>query len=201
MPHRRGPHRARPRAPLREPRARSWRTRWPSCATSRPGRLASAPTSRRPSTCCRTSSATGACTRRSRCRSGAASRARSPPSSLDGDLELGVASYDPGDDQLVAKVIYTDALAFVVSPKHRLARRRSVSIAELGMETFIAHNVVSPYREVVLREFRATRCRSTWTSRCRRSRRSAAWCRATRASPSCRACACARTSRAARCAR
>jgi DNA-binding transcriptional LysR family regulator len=29
-----------------------------------------------------------------------------------------------------------------------------VSIAELGMETFIAHNVVSPYREVVLREFR-----------------------------------------------
>jgi DNA-binding transcriptional LysR family regulator len=29
-----------------------------------------------------------------------------------------------------------------------------VSITELGIETFIAHNVVSPYREVVLREFR-----------------------------------------------
>ena len=70
------------------------------------------------------------------------------------DLELGVASYDPGDDRLVAKVIYTDALAFIVSPKHRLARRRSVSITELGEETFIAHNVLSPYREVVLREFR-----------------------------------------------
>jgi DNA-binding transcriptional LysR family regulator len=51
-------------------------------------------------------------------------------------------------------VIYTDALAFIGSPRHRVARRRSVSITELGDETFVAHNVVSPYREVVLREFR-----------------------------------------------
>src|SRR5215467_7537319 len=77
-----------------------------------------------------------------------------PAELLQGDLELGVVSYDPGDDHLVAKVIYTDALAFVVSPQHRFARRKAVSISELGMETFIAHNVVSPYREVVLREFR-----------------------------------------------
>src|SRR5450432_3020010 len=79
---------------------------------------------------------------------------RIPVELLEGDLELGVASYDPGDDRLVAKVIYTDALAFIVSPKHRFARRRVVSISELGEETFIAHNVVSPYREVVVREFR-----------------------------------------------
>jgi DNA-binding transcriptional LysR family regulator len=77
-----------------------------------------------------------------------------PVELLEGDLELGVASYDPGDDRLVAKVIYTDALAFIVSATHRFARRRSVSITELGEETFIAHNVISPYREVVLREFR-----------------------------------------------
>ncbi len=79
---------------------------------------------------------------------------RIPVELLEGDLELGVASYDPGDDRLVTRVIYADALAFVVSPKHRFARRRAVSIAELGDETFVAHNVVSPYREVVLREFR-----------------------------------------------
>jgi DNA-binding transcriptional LysR family regulator len=54
-------------------------------------------------------------------------------------------------------VIFTDHLAFVVSPEHRLARRSSVSITELGMETFIAHNVLSPYREVVLREFQRHR--------------------------------------------
>jgi len=77
-----------------------------------------------------------------------------PAELVNGDLELGVVSYDPGDDHLATKVIYTDSLAFVVSPQHRFARRKTVSIAELGMETFIAHNVVSPYREVVLREFR-----------------------------------------------
>jgi len=41
----------------------------------------------------------------------------------------------------------------VLSPKHRLALRKVVAISELAMETFIAHNVVSPYRDVVLREF------------------------------------------------
>jgi DNA-binding transcriptional LysR family regulator len=77
-----------------------------------------------------------------------------PAQLIDGDLELGVISYDPDDDRLASYVIYTDHLAFVVSPKHRFARRPSVHITELGMETFIAHNVVSPYREAVLREFR-----------------------------------------------
>jgi len=77
-----------------------------------------------------------------------------PAELLHGDLELGVVSYDPADDQIVSKVIFTDALAFVVSPRHRFARRKSVTISELGLETFIAHNVVSPYREAVLREFK-----------------------------------------------
>jgi DNA-binding transcriptional LysR family regulator len=80
---------------------------------------------------------------------------RIPNELLDGNLELGVIIYDPGDERLKSKVIYTDALAFVVSPKHRLANRKTVSISELGSETFVAHNVISPYREVVLREFRA----------------------------------------------
>lgn len=77
-----------------------------------------------------------------------------PNELLDGNLELGVISYDPADERLKTKVIYSDSLAFVVSPKHRLARRKSVSIEDLGSETFIAHNVVSPYREVVIRTFR-----------------------------------------------
>jgi DNA-binding transcriptional LysR family regulator len=77
-----------------------------------------------------------------------------PAELLHGDLELGVVSYDPADDEIVSKVIFTDSLAFVVSPRHPLARRKSVSISDLGQETFIAHNVVSPYRDAVLREFR-----------------------------------------------
>jgi len=76
-----------------------------------------------------------------------------PAQLIDGDLELGVISYDPEDERLISEVIYTDHLAFVVSPSHRFAKHQNVSITELGMETFIAHNVLSPYREVVLREF------------------------------------------------
>ena len=76
-----------------------------------------------------------------------------PTQLIDGDLELGVISYDPEDDRLVSMVLFTDHLAFVVSPDHRFANRGKVSISELGMETFIAHNVLSPYRAVVLKEF------------------------------------------------
>lgn len=76
-----------------------------------------------------------------------------PSQLLDGELELGVISYDPGDDHLLSEVIYTDRLTLIVSPEHRFANRPEIAIAELDMETFIAHNVMSPYREAVLREF------------------------------------------------
>jgi DNA-binding transcriptional LysR family regulator len=76
-----------------------------------------------------------------------------PNELLDGNLELGVISYDPGDERLKSKVVYTDSLAFVVSPRHRLAHKKTISITELAAENFIAHNVLSPYREVVIREF------------------------------------------------
>jgi DNA-binding transcriptional LysR family regulator len=80
---------------------------------------------------------------------------RIPNEILDGNLELGVISYDPRDERLRSKIIYTDALAFVVSPRHRLAHRKTVPITELAAENFIAHNVVSPYRDTVLREFQS----------------------------------------------
>ena len=76
-----------------------------------------------------------------------------PSQLLDGELELGVISYDPNDDHLLSEIIYTDRLTLIVSPQHRFADRQEISIAELDMETFIAHNVLSPYREAVLREF------------------------------------------------
>ena len=76
-----------------------------------------------------------------------------PAELLDGDLELGILTYDPEDERLISKVIYNDHLAFVVSPQHKFAERADVSILDLGTENFIAHNVVSPYRAMVLREF------------------------------------------------
>ena len=76
-----------------------------------------------------------------------------PSELMDGNLELGIISYDPDDERLVSQVLYSDSLVFVVSPRHRYAKRKTVPITELGKETFIAHNVVSPYRDVVVREF------------------------------------------------
>src|SRR5580698_838132 len=76
-----------------------------------------------------------------------------PAELIDGDLELGILTFDPEDERLISKVIFTDHLAFITSPEHRFATRGEISITELGMETFIAHNVVSPYRGVVIREF------------------------------------------------
>jgi DNA-binding transcriptional LysR family regulator len=78
---------------------------------------------------------------------------RIPAQLVDGDLELGCITYDPDDDRLESRVIFSDHLCFLVSPTHRFAHRESVSIRELGMETFIAHNVLSPYRDVVLKAF------------------------------------------------
>ena len=66
---------------------------------------------------------------------------------------MGVISYDPGHKDIISRVIYSDHLAFIVSPQHPFAERNCVSISELGLQTFIAHNVVSPYRQVVLRKF------------------------------------------------
>jgi DNA-binding transcriptional LysR family regulator len=78
---------------------------------------------------------------------------RIPTELIDGDLELGILGFDPEDERVITRVIYTDHLAFIVSPDHRLAKRPEISITELGEETFIAHNVVSPYRALVIREF------------------------------------------------
>lgn len=79
---------------------------------------------------------------------------RIPEAVLEGSLELGAISYDPGDPNLLVHRLYEDRLTFVVSPGHRLAGRRRISIAELGEERFIAHNVVSPYRARVIETFR-----------------------------------------------
>src|SRR5947207_8980924 len=67
-----------------------------------------------------------------------------PSELIGGNLELGVISYDPGDDRLVSTVIYTDSLVFVVSPQHRFADRESVLISDLVIETFNSHNLFSP---------------------------------------------------------
>jgi len=68
-------------------------------------------------------------------------------------LDLGAVSYVPRDPQLQATEILKDELVLVVPPKHPLARKREVDIADLGKETFIAHIVESPFRRRVIELF------------------------------------------------
>src|SRR3979411_65210 len=80
-----------------------------------------------------------------------------PQEVLNYRLDLGTVSYVPQDPKLAAVEILRDELTFVVPPKHRLARRRSVDIKELGEETFVAHTVDSPYRSRVIQLFEKPR--------------------------------------------
>jgi len=80
-----------------------------------------------------------------------------PNEVLDNSLELGVVSYRPGDRNLHSLVIYHDAVAFIVHPQHRFAQRKQISIRDLGNEVVIAHNIASPYRQMVLDAFQKHR--------------------------------------------
>ena len=64
-----------------------------------------------------------------------------------------MVSYKPGNRNLNTTVIYNDAIAFIVHPDHAFAARRQISIRDLGAETVIAHNITSPYRQIVLDAF------------------------------------------------
>jgi len=76
-----------------------------------------------------------------------------PREVLNYRLDLGVISFVPQEEKLSAAEIFRDELTFVVPPRHRLARRRTVDIADLGRETFVAHIVESPYRRRVMQLF------------------------------------------------
>jgi DNA-binding transcriptional LysR family regulator len=68
--------------------------------------------------------------------------------------DFGVLSFDPQEPLLSSVVVYSDELAFVVPPTHPLAGSKEISIKQLGAETFVAHNVPSPYRDKVIDSFR-----------------------------------------------
>jgi DNA-binding transcriptional LysR family regulator len=78
---------------------------------------------------------------------------RIPSEILGREFEIGVVSYKPSDSAIASVPVMTDELALIVAPDHPLANKTVVSVRELGAESFIAHNVASPYREKVVRTF------------------------------------------------
>ena len=77
-----------------------------------------------------------------------------PDQVLDHTVELGIVSFHPESPLLKSVVVFRDELTFVVPPQHPLAKSREVSIRQLGAESFVAHNVISPYRMKVLEAFK-----------------------------------------------
>jgi DNA-binding transcriptional LysR family regulator len=77
-----------------------------------------------------------------------------PNDLLNHNTEVGMVAFNPSDQALRSIVVYADELAFVVPPKHPLARAAEVNIRQLGAENFVAHNVSSTFREKVLDAFR-----------------------------------------------
>jgi DNA-binding transcriptional LysR family regulator len=72
-------------------------------------------------------------------------------------FELGMISFRPDPAQFRSIAVYADSLAFIVSPLHPLAGKPRVSITELGVELFVAHNVTSPLRQRVIETFQRYR--------------------------------------------
>src|SRR5258708_5241694 len=68
-------------------------------------------------------------------------------------LDLGPVSFGPRESQLLATEILKDELTLVVPPKHALARRKEVDVADLENESFVAHSVESPFRRRVIELF------------------------------------------------
>lgn len=69
------------------------------------------------------------------------------------ETEIGIVSFKPNDAAVTSVPVLTDELALIVTPTHPLAQKKVVSVRELGAESFVAHNVPSPYRERVVRTF------------------------------------------------
>lgn len=78
---------------------------------------------------------------------------RIPKEIISREVELGVISFKPKDRAVRAVAVSSDELVLIVSPAHRLAGRKSVTINDLGIERFIAHNAPSPYRQQVIEKF------------------------------------------------
>jgi len=70
-----------------------------------------------------------------------------------GSLDFGALTFHPSEEGLLEVPVGSDELVLLVSPNHELAKRRSVSMEEVGKYPIVAHNDPSPARERVLRLF------------------------------------------------
>lgn len=66
-------------------------------------------------------------------------------------LDFGVLTFAPPDRDLASVALGKDELVLLVPPSHPLARKKQVTMEEMGKQAVIAHNDPSPTRDRVLR--------------------------------------------------
>ncbi|MDQ3667858.1 MAG: LysR family transcriptional regulator [Acidobacteriota bacterium] len=78
---------------------------------------------------------------------------RLPREVLDRNVDFALLAFEPSDSDLESFPILQDELVLIMNPDHRLAKRASVKINELGTESFVAHNVKTASRHKVIEAF------------------------------------------------
>jgi DNA-binding transcriptional LysR family regulator len=66
-------------------------------------------------------------------------------------VDFGILTFNPPERELLSFPLWTDELVLLVKPDDPLARRRQITMEEMGRQVVIAHNDPSPARERVLR--------------------------------------------------
>ncbi len=78
---------------------------------------------------------------------------RLPREVLDRNVDFALLAYEPVDSDLESFPILQDELVLIIYPDHPLAIRESLTIKELGKESFLAHNVKTASRQKVIEAF------------------------------------------------
>jgi DNA-binding transcriptional LysR family regulator len=83
-----------------------------------------------------------------------------PRQVMDREIHVGFVKDEPGFHELKWVEVHSDEMVLVASPRHPLAARASVRIADLGEEHFVLHHLCSDTEQKIMRLFEQhnTRC-------------------------------------------
>jgi len=76
-----------------------------------------------------------------------------PRKVLDGNVDFALMAFEPVDSDLESFPVLRDELVLIMNPDHQLAKRGSVTVAQLGNESFLAHNLKTGSRQRVIETF------------------------------------------------
>ena len=78
---------------------------------------------------------------------------RLPREVLERNVDFAVLAFEPVDRDLESFCVLRDELSLILNPEHPLAKRKEVTVEELGRESFLAHNVRTASRNKVVEVF------------------------------------------------